>query len=239
MNWYNKNDWNDWSDQNDRLIKIIANKHGSLAWMHKKSAERSESLNTYIGIVVAVGVYITEAVSLLCFLSEPDRLKSVIITCNILGVAIGVMKTANLFLKEFKRAGKHRWSSGQHFRLFKDIEYELTKPVRKREKWRRFYKKICNVELELQSNSPEIPRRSISQYYSEWGNNALKITTLFQSQYMLAKKFSEIEQISLEKKPKDHDIENSASLQRECKKDARVMARRKSIAYEQIQFFIE
>lgn len=221
---------NGWTDRNEQLIKTIANKHGSLAWMYKKSAEWYEKLHTVFGIVVVAGLYVIETAGLFSFLSDPEGLRILIVTTNVIGIIIGMAKTVSLFYKELRRAGEHRWSSGQHYRILKDIEYELVKPVIKREKWNRFYKKICNVELELQSNTPQIPKRIIKRYYEEWGNQALGLKVLFRSQYILARKFSIISAES-----KQGDIEKSASIQ----KKGRDMAKRKITIKGQIQYWID
>jgi hypothetical protein len=209
-----------WSEENEAFAVAVSNKHAALVWICNRSAERSEKRQKIMGVIIASGLYLFGASGIPTVLSNTDENSTneiILILLGVMAIFFGLLKTVNVALQEDKIIGKNRWASGMHAELTLEIRKEIEKKRKHRILWRKFYKKIGEKEIELQTNSPTASKSILKAYYNKFGDTALRERILFGDLYDL----ENARRVTVTKAPKNARLSKAVKKQRKRKQELR------------------
>ena len=163
----------------DEACRRIANRSGSLCWLHEETAKIYEKRHTIWSTVVNVGTSLLGGVAI-TFLAAANPAKLYIILFQIatLGLGLGGM-VVDSFAWQTK-ATTHRVLVGKNDYLFSQIRKELRKPPSERASSKHFHENIIDLESEVRKEGGRlaIPPRVYSDYKELFGEDALPLPEL-------------------------------------------------------------
>ena len=157
----------------------IANRAGSMCWLHEEAAKIYEKRDTIASTLVNVGTSLLGGVAI-TFLaaSNPDKIYIILFQVATLGLGISGI-VMNSFAWRSK-ATKHRVLVGKNDSIFSQIRKELRKPLPDRTESKHFHENVIDLESEVRqdSGSLSIPPQIYVKYKEMFGNVALSLPEL-------------------------------------------------------------
>ncbi len=163
----------------DAECQQIANRAGSLCWLHEEAAKIYEKWDTIGTTLVNVGTSLLGGIAI-TFLAaaNPDKIYIILFQVATLGLGIsGII--VNSFAWRSK-ATKHRVLVGKNDSIFSQIRKELQKPLPDRAGSKHFHENVIDLESEVrqEGGSLSIPPQVYLKYKELFGDVALSLPEL-------------------------------------------------------------
>jgi len=157
----------------------IANRAGSMCWLHEEAAKIYEKWDTIGTTLVNVGTSLLGGIAI-TFLAaaNPDKIYIILFQVATLGLGIsGII--VNSFAWRSK-ATKHRVLVGKNDSIFSQIRKELRKPLPSRAGSKHFHENVIDLESEVrqEGGSLSIPPQVYLKYKELFGEVALSLPEL-------------------------------------------------------------
>ena len=163
----------------DAACTRIANRAGSMCWLHEEAAKIYEKRDTVCSTLVNVGTSLLGGIAI-TFLAaaDPAKLYIILFQAATLGLGIGGI-VVNSFAWRSK-ATKHRVLVGKNDYLFSQIRKELRKPLSDRTSSKNFHENVIDLESEVrqEGGSLTIPSQVYLNYKDLFGDVALPLQEL-------------------------------------------------------------
>ena len=190
----------------------IANRAGSMCWLHEEAAKIYEKRDTVCSTLVNIGTSLLGGIAI-TFLAASDPAKLYIILFQVATLGLGISgMVVNSFAWRTK-ATKHRVLVGKNDYLFSQIRKELRKPISGRTSSKHFHENIIDLESEVrqEGGSLTIPSQVYIKYKELFAEVALPLQELVV--IAIEKTFPE-ESNSIVSTPKIPPMTNQFELQR-------------------------
>ena len=157
----------------------IANRAGSMCWLHEEAAKIYEKWDTIGTTLVNVGTSLLGGIAI-TFLAaaNPDKIYIILFQVATLGLGISGI-VVNSFAWRSK-ATKHRVLVGKNDSIFSQIRKELRKPLPVRAGSKHFHENVIDLESEVrqEGGSLSIPPQIYLKYKELFGDVALSLPEL-------------------------------------------------------------
>jgi len=163
----------------DESCTRIANRAGSMCWLHEEAAKIYEKRDTACSTLVNVGTSLLGGIAI-TFLAASDPAKFYIILFQVATLGLGISgMVVNSFAWRTK-ATKHRVLVGKNDYLFSQIRKELRKPLSDRSSSKHFHENIIDLESEVrqEGGSLTIPSQVYLKYKELFAEVALPLQEL-------------------------------------------------------------
>jgi hypothetical protein len=172
-----------WNTERENRIKRIGDKAAAFVWLYNSTADFYQFWSKFINIFIASCTYILGPGGIITILVVPQDdivLKWIIFSIGVLTILVGVVATILTILKLDKKIGRSRHSSAKNANIFKEIKAELALARDDRQSYDKFYKKILDQEIKLQTEAPDIPSYIFNKYQSTFYTRAFTKGELYQ-----------------------------------------------------------
>ncbi len=157
----------------------IANRAGSMCWLHEEAAKIYEKRDTIASTLINVGTSLLGGIGI-TFLatSNPAKIYIILFQVATLGLGIGGI-VMNSFAWRSK-ATKHRVLVGKNDTIFSQIRKELRKPLPERIESKHFHENVIDLESEVRQDGGNlsIPSPIYAKYKELFGDDALSLPEL-------------------------------------------------------------
>ncbi len=163
----------------DESCTRIANRAGSMCWLHEEAAKIYEKRDTVCSTLVNVGTSLLGGIAI-TFLAASDPAKFYIILFQVATLGLGISgMVADSFAWRTK-ATKHRVLVGKNDYLFSQIRKELRKPLSGRASSKHFHENIIDLESEVRQEGGRltIPSQVYLNYKELFAEAALPLQEL-------------------------------------------------------------
>ena len=157
----------------------IANRAGSMCWLHEEAAKIYEKRDTIASTLVNVGTSLLGGIAI-TFLAASNPAKIYIILFQVATLGLGI---SGIVMDSFAwraRSTKHRVLVGKNDSIFSQIRKELRKPLSDRTESKYFHENVIDLESEVRQDggSLSIPPQIYFKYKELFGDVALSLPEL-------------------------------------------------------------
>lgn len=163
----------------DEACTRIANRAGSMCWLHEEAAKIYEKRDTVCSTLVNVGTSLLGGIAI-TFLAASDPAKLYIILFQVATLGLGISGIVVNSFEWRSKSTKHRVLVGKNDYLFSQIRKELRKPISDRTSSKNFHESVIDLESEVRQEgvSLTIPSQVYLKYKNLFGNVALPLHEL-------------------------------------------------------------